>query len=158
VRPEELPERVEDLVERLRVAEKEIEQVRLQQLLAGAGQLAASAQDVDGTSFVGHEATGAGGGDVRRLALDIRGRLPAERPGVAAIVGTSAGKPSVVVAVNDAGRAAGISANTLVRAASEVLGGKGGGKDDVAQGGGADTGRAQEALAAIRRTLTGAGA
>ena len=62
--------------------------------------------------------------------------------------------PSVVVAVNDAGRAAGVSANTLVRAASEVLGGKGGGKDDVAQGGGSDVSRTGEALAAVRRALT----
>ncbi len=153
VRPEELPERINDLVDRLRTAEKEIEQVRLQQLLAGAADLAAGAQDVDGVSFVGHVATGAGGGDVRSLALDLRGKLPAERPGVAAIVGSANGKPSVVVAVNEAGRAAGLSANTLVRAASEVLGGKGGGKDDLAQGGGSDASLAQEALAAIRRVL-----
>ena len=153
VRPEELRERVDDLVERLRVAEKEIEQVRLHQLLAGAAELAASAQDVDGIAFVGHEASGAGGGDVRTLALDIRGKLPSERPGVAAIVGSAKGKPSVVVAVNDTGRAAGISANALVRAASEVLGGKGGGKDDVAQGGGADAAMAGEALSAIRQAL-----
>ena len=90
---------------------------------------------------------------MRTLALDIRSRIPGERPGVAAIVGAANGKPSVVVAVNDAGRSAGISANTLVRAASEVLGGRGGGKDDVAQGGGADPSRAGEALEAIRRAL-----
>jgi alanyl-tRNA synthetase len=153
VRPEQLPERVDDIVERLRTAEKEIEKVRLQQLLAAAGQLAAAAEDVHGISFVGHEAAGAGGGDVRTLALDVRSKLPAERPGVAAIVGSSDGKASVVVAVNDAGRTAGVSANALVRAASEVLGGKGGGKDDVAQGGGADAGKAGEALAAVRRAL-----
>jgi alanyl-tRNA synthetase len=58
-----------------------------------------------------------------------------------------------VVAVNDAGRTAGMSANTLVRAASEILGGKGGGKDDVAQGGGADASRATEALAAVRHAV-----
>ena len=153
VRPEELPERIDDLVERLRVAEKEIEQARLRQLLSGAGELAAAAQDVGGISFVGHEVVGAGGADVRTLALDIRGKLPTERPGVAAIVGSADGKPSVVVAVNDAGRAAGISANGLVRTASEVLGGRGGGKDDVAQGGGADASRASEALGAIRHAL-----
>jgi alanyl-tRNA synthetase len=153
VRPEQLPERVEGIVERLRVAEKEIEQVRVQQLLAGAGQLAANAEDLGGVSFVGHVAQGAGGGDVRTLALDVRGRLPSDRPGVTAIIGSAQGKPSVVVAVNDAGRAAGVSANTLVRAASEQLGGKGGGKDDVAQGGGADVSQVQEALAAIRRAL-----
>ena len=153
VRPEQLPERVDDIVERLRTAEKEIEKVRLQQLLAAAGELAAGAEDLRGTSFVGHEAPGAGGGDVRTLALDVRSRMPGDRPGVTAIVGSANGKPSVVVAVNDAGRAAGVSANTLVRLASEVLGGKGGGKDDVAQGGGADATRSGEALAAVRRAL-----
>ncbi len=152
VRPEQLPERVGDILDRLRSAEKEIEKVRLQQLLASAGQLVAASEDVRGVSLVGHVAEGAAGGDVRTLALDVRGRMPADRPGVSAVVGT-AGKPSVVVAVNDAARHEGISASTLVRAASEVLGGKGGGKDDVAQGGGSDAGRAGEALAAIRRLL-----
>jgi alanyl-tRNA synthetase len=153
VRPEQLPERVNDIVDRLRVAEKEIEKVRLQQLLAAGGELAAGAEDIGGVAFVGHEAAGAGGGDVRTLALDIRNRMPGDRPGVAAVIGAADGKASVVVAVNDAGRAAGVSANTLVRAASGVLGGKGGGKDDVAQGGGSETSRSGEAMAAIRQAL-----
>jgi alanyl-tRNA synthetase len=153
VRPEQLPERVNDIVDRLRVAEKEIEKVRLQQLLAAGGELAAKAEDLNGVSFVGHEAAGAGGGDARTLALDIRNRMPGDRPGVAAVIGSANDKPSVVVAVNDAGRSAGISANTLVRAASEVLGGKGGGKDDVAQGGGSDASRSGAAMSAIRQHL-----
>ena len=121
--------------------------------MSSAGELVAQAEDIGGVSFVGHQAEGANGGDVRTLALDVRGRMPADRAGVAAIVGSSNGKPSVVVAVNDAARTAGISANALVRAASEVLGGKGGGKDDVAQGGGADVSKTGEALAAVRRSL-----
>ncbi|MEO7352614.1 MAG: alanine--tRNA ligase [Marmoricola sp.] len=153
VRPEQLPERVNDIVEKLRAAEKEIEKVRLAQLLAAAGPLAADPEDLSGVSFVGHEVPGAGGADVRTLALDIRNRMPAERPGVVAIFGAASGKPSVVVAVNEAGRAAGASANTLVRAASQVLGGKGGGKDDVAQGGGSDASRTGEAMSAIRQAL-----
>jgi alanyl-tRNA synthetase len=152
-RPEELPERVDDLLDRLRTAEKEIDKVRLQQLLAAAAELAAGAEDVRGVAFVPHVLAGAGGGDVRTLALDVRGRLAADRPGVVALVGDRDGRPSIVVAVNDAGRDAAISANALVRVASGVLGGKGGGKDDVAQGGGSDSGRAGEALAAIRREL-----
>jgi alanyl-tRNA synthetase len=79
--------------------------------------------------------------------------MPGDRAGVVAVIGSGGGKASVVIAVNEAGRAAGISANTLVRAASEVLGGKGGGKDDVAQGGGADASRAGEALTAVRSAL-----
>ncbi|WP_457110905.1 alanine--tRNA ligase [Marmoricola sp. URHA0025 HA25] len=154
VRPEQLPERVSDLVDRLRTAEKEIEKVRLQQLLAGAGELAGRAEDVNGVAFVGQVVEGAGGGDARTLALDVRGRLPADRPGAVVVVGVQDGKPSVVAAVNDRGRDAGVSANALVRAAAAVLGGKGGGKDDVAQGGGSDASRASEALDAVRRELS----
>jgi len=145
-RPEELPERVHDLVERLRTAEKEIERVRVAQLLASAGELAAHPSDVFGVSFVGHRAEGAGAGDVRKLALDVRGRMPAGRPAVVAIIGSTGGKPSVVVTVNDEARGWGVSANALVKVAAAALGGSGGGKDDVAQGGGADASQADQAL------------
>jgi alanyl-tRNA synthetase len=152
-RPEQLPERVDDLLDRLRTAEKEIEKVRLQQLLSGAAELAAQAEDVDGTAFVGRVVEGAGGADARSLALDVRGRLSPDRPGAVVIIGVQGGKPAVVAAVNDRGRDAGLSANALVRAAATPLGGKGGGKDDVAQGGGSDASRATEALEAARREL-----
>jgi alanyl-tRNA synthetase len=152
-RPEELPERINDLVARLRGAEKEIEQVRVRQLLAAAGQLAADAKDVFGVSFVGHRADGAGAGDVRRLALDVRGRLPRDRPGVVAIIGSANDKPAVVVAVNDEGRTWGLSANALVKAAATTLGGSGGGKDDVAQGGGADVSRIDQALVDVEHEV-----
>jgi len=157
VRSEQLPERVSDLVERLRTAEKEIEKVRVSGLLAGAGALADAAEDVHGVSFVGHRADGAGGGDVRTLALDVRGRIPADRPSVVCVIGSKDDRPAVVVAVNDAARGRGISANTLVRAACGELGGSGGGKDDVAQGGGpalgGDATRIDRALAAVRNGL-----
>jgi alanyl-tRNA synthetase len=149
-RPEELPERVSDLVERLRSAEKEIERVRVAQLLASAGTLAQTAEDVAGVAFVGHRVDGAGAGDVRKLALDVRGRLAGDRPGVVAVVGSTGGKPSVVVTVNEAARSRGLSANALVKVAAAALGGSGGGKDDVAQGGGTDTTQADRALADVR--------
>jgi alanyl-tRNA synthetase len=153
VRAEELPERVNDIVERLRTAEKEIERVRVHQVLAAAGTLAGNAKDVYGVAFVGHRADGAGAGDVRKLALDIRGRLPQGRPGVVAIIGSSNGKPAVVVAVNDEARTWGLSANALVKAAAVALGGSGGGKDDVAQGGGADVSNADQALVEVEHEV-----
>jgi len=149
VRPEELPERVDDIVERLRAAEKEIDRIRVQQLLAAGADLAAGAADVAGAKVVAHRVDGAGGGDVRTLALDIRGRLPAGAPGVVVVIGTSDGKASVVAATNDEARARGLSANDLVRAIGPLIGGKGGGKDDVAQGGGTDVSRVDEALALV---------
>ncbi|HET6154165.1 MAG TPA: alanine--tRNA ligase [Marmoricola sp.] len=151
--PDDLVGRVGDLVERLRAAEKELEKGRLAQLLAGAGELAATAADVNGTSFVAQVVQGAGGGDVRTLALDVRGRMTSDRPGAVLIIGVVDGKPAMVAAVNDAGQAAGVSANDLVRAAAGVLDGKGGGKADVAQGGGADATKVDEALAAARAVL-----
>src|SRR6476469_7527575 len=150
VRPEQLPERVHDIVEKLRTAEKEIEKVRLGQLLAAGGELAASATDVGGVKVVAHRADGAGGGDVRTLALDVRGRLPVGEPGAVVIIGAGAdGKVSVVAATNDEARRRGVSANDLVRAIGPLVGGRGGGKDDVAQGGGTDASRIDEALALV---------
>jgi len=150
VRPEELPERVHDLVERLRSAEKEIEKVRLDRLLAGGAALVERAEDVAGIDVVAHRADGAGGGEVRTLALDVRGRIPAGRPGVVVIIGAAGGKVAAVAAVTDAARERGVSANDLIRAVGPLLGGKGGGKADVAQGGGTDESRIDEALALVR--------
>jgi alanyl-tRNA synthetase len=117
--------------------------------LAEGGRLAAEAADVAGVRLVAHRVDGASGGDVRTLALDVRGRLPAGQPGVVVVIGNADGKVSVVAAVNDAARDRGLSANDLVRAVGPLVGGKGGGKDDVAQGGGSDPGRIDEALALV---------
>ena len=66
------------------------------------------------------------------------------------MIGDADGKVSVVAATNDEARARGLSANDLVRAVGPLVGGKGGGKDDVAQGGGTDASRIDEALALVR--------
>jgi len=149
VKPEQLPERVHDIVDKLRAAEKEIEQVRLKQLLDAGGDLADQAQQVGPVKVVAHRASGVGGGDVRQLALDIRARLPAGEPGVVVVIGDADGKVAVVAAINDAARERGLSASALVGAVGPLVGGRGGGKDDVAQGGGSDASRIDEALALV---------
>ncbi len=152
VRPEGLPERVNVLVERLRRAEKEIERVRVVSLLARADALASAPRDIHGVRFVGQVVEGAGAGDVRKLVLDVRGRMGAP-PAVVAVVGSSEGKPNVVVAVNEAARDLGVSAGDLVKRAAEALGGSGGGKDDVAQGGGTDASQARAALSRVEEAV-----
>ncbi len=149
VRPEELPSRVHDIVEQLRSAEKEIERVRLQGLLGRAAEFVASASDVYGVAFVGQVVAGASAVDVRKLALDIRGRLEPGKPAVVTVVGTADDKPAVVIALNDAARNAGLGAGDLVKVAARALGGNGGGKDDVAQGGGTDPSAGPQALAQV---------
>ncbi|HXH78491.1 alanine--tRNA ligase [Nocardioides sp.] len=147
--PDSLVGRVSDLVDRLKSVEKEVEKARMVQLLAGGSDLAAQAADVSGVAVVAHRVDGAGGGDVRTLAMDVRARLDSSRPGAVVIAGVQGGKVAVVAAVNDLARERGVSANDLVRAVGSLIGGKGGGKDDVAQGGGSDATRLDEALVLV---------
>jgi alanyl-tRNA synthetase len=138
---EELPDRVASLVTRLRDAQRDLERLNSARLLDSAAELGAGAADVGGASYVAHRVPdGTSADSIRKLALDIRGRLAPDRPGVVVVAGVPADRPTVVVAVNDAGRASGLAANALVLTAAGVLGGRGGGKDDVAQGGGAPLG------------------
>jgi alanyl-tRNA synthetase len=137
-RPEELPERVSDLVTRVRDAERELNKLRSAELLKAAGDIAKSAENIGGVAFVAHRAPdGTDADSVRKLALDTRGRLPALQPAVVMVTGVPADRPVVVIAVNEAARGYGLVAGQLVSAAAKALGGGGGGKPDIAQGGGA---------------------
>jgi alanyl-tRNA synthetase len=165
-RREELPERVAALVTRVRDAERELDRLRSAQLLGIAAELASGAEDIGGAAFVGHRvADGTTADSVRKLALDVRGRVPAGRPAVVIVAGVPADRPTVVIAVNDRARELGLTAGSLVREAAGRLGGGGGGRDDVAQGGGAPLGdrtpaaidEAFEAVRAVVRDMVGAG-
>ncbi|MGY1689701.1 alanine--tRNA ligase [Geodermatophilus sp. SYSU D01105] len=133
-----LVERVSGMLARLRDVDKELAELRAQQTLAAAGELAAGARDVGGVAVVTGSPGGLAGGDLRTLALDVRGRLPADRPAVVLLASESAGKVALVAALNPAAQARGLSANDVLRAAAPPVGGRGGGKADVAQGGGTD--------------------
>ncbi|MGZ5420769.1 MAG: alanine--tRNA ligase [Aeromicrobium sp.] len=149
---DDVPARVQDLLERLRTAEKEIERGKAKHLLGAAGDVAGAARDIGGVAFVGHRAEGAGGGDVRSLALDIRGRLK-DKPAVVVVIGTGGDKPSAVIALNDAAQARGLKASTLIGIVGGKIGGRGGGKDDVAQGGGTDLGGIDAAFTAVEAEI-----
>ncbi|MCL2584071.1 MAG: alanine--tRNA ligase [Streptosporangiales bacterium] len=149
-RPEELPERISGVVTRLRDAEKELGRLRSAQLLEASGEIAKAAENIGGAAFVAHQAPeGTDADGIRKLALDVRGRLEAGRPGIVMITGVPADRPVVVIAVNDAARSAGIAAGKLVSAAAKALGGGGGGKPDIAQGGGSPASGANEINAAF---------
>jgi alanyl-tRNA synthetase len=128
--------------------------MRAAQVLQAGAELAKEPKDVFGVQYVGHRAPdGVNGGDLRKLALDVRGRMPADKPAVVALLSVNDGKPAVVVALNDVAREWRLKAGDLVRVAAEQLGGRGGGKDDVAQGGGTDASGADQALAAVEHSV-----
>ena len=154
---EQVAERVEQTVAALREAERELEKLRAQLILSDVGALAAAAREVRGVGFVGTEAPeGTSANDLRTLAQEIRGRMPADRPAVVAVASRAGGKASLVVAVNGAARDRGLHAADLVKGA---LAGRGGGSAELAQGGGVPADEAPTLLvaveSAVEKALTG---
>lgn len=153
-RSEELPEKIAGMLGKLKDAEKEIEKFRAEKVLAAAAGLVEGAKDVRGTALVtGQVPDGTSADDLRRLVLDVRGRIGGGRPAVVALFTTSNGRPLTVIATNEAARERGLKAGELVRAAAKTLGGGGGGKPDVAQGGGQNPQAIGDAVAAVERLV-----
>ncbi|MEU3821250.1 alanine--tRNA ligase [Streptomyces sp. NPDC030392] len=153
-RPEELPEKIAGMLAKLKDAEKEIEKFRAEKVLQAAAGLAESARDVRGVALVtGQVPDGTGADDLRKLVLDVRGRIPGDRPAVVALFATAGGRPLTVIATNEAARERGLKAGDLVRTAAKTLGGGGGGKPDVAQGGGQNPEAVGAAIEAVERLV-----
>ena len=152
-RTEELPERISDLLNKMKEIEKELAAVRSAQALSQVGDLAKSATIVNGISYISSVmADGVSGDDLRKIAIDLRSSAPKS---VVALISSNDGKPVLVVAASDGAREAGVKAGALVKIGSTVLGGGGGGKDDFAQGGGTDASKSLDALNAISNALVG---
>lgn len=158
-RPEELPERISGMLARLKDAEKEIEKFRAEKVLQAAAGLAEGAGDVRGVAVVAARVPdGTAAEDLRKLVLDVRGRIPGDRPAVVALFSVANARPVTVIATNEAARERGLKAGDLVRTAARTLGGGGGGKPDIAQGGGQDPQAVGEAVAAVERAVAEAAA
>lgn len=150
----EIPERVAQTLHKLREVEKELAQLRAQQMLAQVGQLVDKAETVGDVTLLAQDLGAVSSADDLRSAVqNLRDRLTkaGNQNIVVGLVGTANDRPLVVIAVNDGAQALGLKAGTLVKSASQVLGGGGGGKPDLAQGGGQDASKIDEALAVIRQ-------
>jgi alanyl-tRNA synthetase len=152
-RTEELPERISDLLVKMKEIEKELAAVRSAAAMSDIASLAAKTIVVNGTSLTALRiADGVAVDDLRKIALDLRNR---NIESVVALISVAEGKPVLVAAVSDASRAKGIKAGALVKIGSTILGGGGGGKEDFAQGGGSSISEIDNALAAIEKSLSG---
>ena len=152
-RVEELPERISDLLIKIRDIEKELGAVRSNAAFAQVDAIAKSAIEINAvTTIVALLPDGISGDDLRKIALELRAKATCS---VVALISINDSKPILVVAASDAARAQGVKAGALVKIGSTVLGGGGGGKDDFAQGGGTDISKANEALMAITTALKG---
>ncbi len=158
VPPAQLRDRIEEMMTRLRQLERELERSRAAQVLQQGGELAQQASDVGGVTVVAAQVPGVSAGDLRTLALDVRGRIESARPSAVVLASSSADERLLFVAtLNRAAVSAGHSAGELVKAMSQAVGGRGGGKPDLAQGAGGKPGDAPAGFDAVRKALLSAG-
>ena len=153
--PEEVPARITALVEQSRRLERELAEAKKALALGGAGAGGAGAQaagpeKVGAINFIGQVIEGLDPKELRGLVDQNKAALGS---GVSAVLAVVDGRASIAVGVTD-DLTATISAVDLVRAGVEALGGKGGGgRPDMAQGGGPDGDKAQTAIESVKAAL-----
>ena len=151
-RVEELPERISDLLEKMRAIEKELATLKSSQALAAASSLLGNIEKIGPTSAIfAALPDGISGDDLRTIALDLRNR---NSHSVVTLLSVNGDRVTLAVAVSDDARTSGVKAGALVKIGSTVLGGGGGGKDDFAQGGGVHAGKIDEAIKEMRVALS----
>jgi alanyl-tRNA synthetase len=153
--PDDVPARVAALVEQGRKLERELAEAKRAIAMGGAAGSSADAakpETVGTVSFLGRVIEGLDPKMLRGLVDESKAQLGS---GVAALVAVSDGRATLAVGVTD-DLAAHHSAVDLVRAGVEALGGKGGGgRPDMAQGGGPDGSKAVAAIDAVKALLAG---
>jgi len=151
-RPEEVPARVAALAEERRALANDVAQLRRELAMAGgpAGHAAPEPREIGGVAFVAQVLSGVQGRDLPPLIDKHKARIGS---GAILLIAETGGKVAVAAGVTDdlTGR---VSAVDLVRAAARPLGGKGGGgRPDMAQGGGSDIRGAETAITAAEEVL-----
>ena len=152
-RVDELPERIESLLAKLRESEKKLEKVQAEQAKRRGGDLAASAECIGAVDLVAAAVDGVPTKELRGLVQDVVARLGHERGAVVALAGAEGGKVALVVATNERARELTLDAGALLRAGLAHVDGRGGGKADIAQGGGTKPEGIADAIDAIRKEI-----
>jgi alanyl-tRNA synthetase len=142
-REEQVPQRVERLLARLREAEKAAKAPRAGSARIDAAAALTRAQEAGNARVIVDSFDGADAAALRGLADDLRGMTGRF---VAVVGGATDGKPSLLVAASKDLAAEGFDAEAIVRQAAPIIGGGGGGRAELAQAGGRDPERLDEAV------------
>jgi alanyl-tRNA synthetase len=152
VAPGDIAGRIEGLLDERRKLEKEVTELRRQLATGGGGGgESTDVKDVNGTKFLGKVLEGVPAKDLKSLTDDFKSQVGS---GVVALISVNDGKVSLVVGVTE-DLTGDLSAVDLVQAGSLAVGGKGGGgRPDMAQAGGPDGSKVDEAIAAIEQAIS----
>ena len=152
-RADELPQRISELVEKMKSMEKELSAVRSAKALAATSQIANKAKKVRDINLIVEQLESEiAVDDMRSIAINLREKV---KSGVVVLSTINSGKPLLVAAVSPEAIKLGIKAGDLIKIGSATLGGGGGGKDDFAQGGGVDVSAISKALNEITKLIEG---
>ncbi|MET1027774.1 MAG: alanine--tRNA ligase, partial [Dongiaceae bacterium] len=152
--PSDLASRITSLVEEKKKLERDLTEARKAAALAGSSGVAASngsgTKDVNGVKFTSRVLSGVPAKELKSMADELKKQIGS---GVVVLISADEGKASLVVGVT-ADLTGKVSAVDLVKTGSAALGGQGGGgRPDMAQAGGPDAGKAEDALAAIEKAI-----
>ncbi|HEX6956628.1 MAG TPA: alanine--tRNA ligase [Ferrovibrio sp.] len=147
--PKDVPQRLAALLEERRRLERELSELR-RQLATGGGAAGPQVRDVNGVNFAARKLDGVPAKDLRGMVDAMKKEIGS---GVVALTSVLDGKVAVVVGVSS-DLTAKLNAAELVKVATPLIGGQGGGgRPDFAQGGGADPAGAEKALEAIAAAI-----
>ncbi|QSQ13501.1 alanine--tRNA ligase [Myxococcus landrumensis] len=153
--PKDVAKRVESTQKRVKELERKVEEVSVKAQTAGSKDLLEQARDINGMKVLATRVDPADDKVFRGMADQLRDRI---HSGVVAIGGEKDGRAIILVALTKDVVAKGISAGDLVREMAKEVGGKGGGKADMAQAGGPDASKLPAALDKLYELVKGAGA
>ena len=148
--PEQVSERVAQLLEERKKLDKDVSELRRKLASGGGSGNAQQAETIGNVSFIGKVLDDVPAKDLKPLADELKSAGGAL---VIALISRNEGKASIVVSVSE-DAVSDFDAVSLVRVGSQALGGKGGGgRPDMAQAGGPDASKAQDAIEAIKQAL-----
>jgi alanyl-tRNA synthetase len=150
--PEEVPAKAQALQNELNQATRQLSGLRLEAAHKTAADVFENIQSAAGVPVLAVAVPGADADALRSMADHFRQRHPS---GVALLAGTNDGRVALIAAVTKDLVARGLNAGELVKQAAEILGGSGGGKPELAQAGGTDNGKLDEALALAKSWVEG---
>jgi len=141
---EDLPQRISELLDKVKIMEKEIASARSAKAMASIGDLAKKVKKINQSNLVIEKLEDEiSVDDLRTLAINLRAKIESS---IVVLATINSGKPMIVAAVSAEAIKIGVKAGSLIKLGSEILGGGGGGKDDFAQGGGSDSNLIPKAL------------
>ncbi|MCF6179410.1 MAG: alanine--tRNA ligase [Geopsychrobacter sp.] len=148
--PANLEQRLQKLLDHQRQLEKELEQMQAQANANLGTDLLAQVQEISGIKLLAARIDGSDGKQLREISDQLRDKL---QSGVIVLTGDCAGKvPLLVVVTKDL--TSKVAAGKLIKPLAEIIGGRGGGRPDMAQAGGKDAAQIDKLLNAAPQQLT----